>query len=359
VTETHTTPPSSAADLAVGARSASGRPYRGALIGFGGVARTAHLPGALASGAVRHRVEIVAAVDPAPGAREGATLPVVADWDGLEAFAPVDFVDICTPTGTHLAATLWALGRGYHVLCEKPVAVTRADAEAIAQAAGRAGRLVVPCHQYRYNPAWQQMHRWLREGAIGRWHLAELAVYRPAADAGADRSGRPWRTVAAESAGGILLDHGTHLLYSLLDAAGGPPTAVSAWTGRLRHLDYGVEDTAQLTIEFPGRLATLVLTWAATHRENRVRFIGERGAIDWQGGILRLEPTAGAATVLDFTIELDKRRYPGWFADLFAAFADALDRGADPAALADIRRTAAVLEAAYASARAGTRVPVE
>jgi predicted dehydrogenase len=288
----------------------------------------------------------------------GADVPVFPSRDGLGDVGPLDFVDICTPTASHLATTLWALERGYHVLCEKPVAVTGAEAEQVAAAARRANRVVMACHQYRHNPAWRCMLEWLRDGVIGRWHLAELAVYRPAADVGADRTDRPWRTIQAESGGGILLDHGTHLLYSLLDAAGAEPTSVRAWTGRLRHQEYGVEDTAQVLLEFPGRVATLMLTWAATHRENRVRFIGERGAIDWQGGVLRLERLGQAPTTHDFSSQLDKRSYPRWFAELFRTFADALDRGAAPEAMSDIGRVARVLEAAYTAARTGATAPV-
>src|SRR5206468_2422383 len=74
---------------------------------------------------------------------------------------------------------------GYHVLCEKPVAVTRAEAVALATAASRAGRVVMPCHQYRFNPVWRRVKRWLDEGVIGRWYLADFRVYRLAADQGA------------------------------------------------------------------------------------------------------------------------------------------------------------------------------
>jgi len=335
------------------------RSYRGALIGFGGVARNAHLPGFRHDPAARARIDVVAAVDPAPGASANADLPVLPDRDALATIGAVDFVDVCTPTGTHLSTTLWALEHGYHVLCEKPVAITAAEAALVAAAAGRAQRVVMPCHQYRFNPAWRQMLAWLRDDAIGPWHLAELSVYRGAADAGTDPRGQPWRTIASESAGGILLDHGTHLLYSLLDAAGGQATAVRAWTGRLRHFDYGVEDTAQVVLEFPGRLATLMLTWAAPHRENRVRFIGARGTIDWQGGILRLEQIGQPPEIHDYTVQLDKRSYATWFTALFATFADAMDRGTDRTALEDIARVASLLDAAYTAARTGSRVTID
>ena len=83
----------------------------------------------------------------------------------------------------------------------------------------------MPCHQYRFNPVWQKVRRWLDEEAIGRWYLAEFDVYRLMADPGAGRTATPWRGRAAEARGGVLLDHGTHLIYQLLDVAG-PPSSV-------------------------------------------------------------------------------------------------------------------------------------
>ena len=326
------------------------RAYRGAIIGAGGIARTAHLPGFLAAAP---RLEIVAALDSDPRIEPLDGVPLFRDQPSLLGAAPLDFIDVCTPPSSHLPLAVWALQQGFHVLCEKPVAVTRADAAALAVAARAAGRVVVPCHQYRFNPVWRQIGQWVRDGAIGEWHLAELSVYRLKADGGQV----PWRARTGESSGGILLDHGTHLLYSLFDL-GGEPQTVQAWTGRLRHREYEVEDTAQVLIGFPGRLATILLTWAAGHRENRVRIIGERGTIDWHGGMLSLEREGHARVEHDYSVQLDKRSYAGWFAALFGTFADAMDRGEADEALADITRVAAVLEAAYESARSGCVVSV-
>ena len=332
-----------------------GRPYRGAIVGFGSVARAAHLPGFRYDAAIRRRIEIVAAVDTDPGAGDGVDIPVVPDWAALRGAAgAIDFVDICTPTATHVRVTLEALAEGYHVLCEKPAAITPAEARSVAAAAHAARRTVMPSHQYRFNPAWRQMRAWLDAGAIGHWHLAEVAVYRPAAD-GAGSAGVPWRGTRSGGVGGILLDHGTHMLYTLADLAG-VPTVVRAWTARLRHRAYDVEDTAQVVLEYPGRVAVVFLTWAAQHRENRVRFIGEQGTIEWTGGILRLD--AGSRTEsLDMTAQLDKRMYPAWFAAQFAAFAQALDAGGTAEApLADIERVAVLIDAAYRAAECGTAV---
>lgn len=341
--------------------SRNGRRYRGAVIGAGGIARQSHLPALRGAAGVRDRVEIVALVDTAADAARVDGIPLLTRREQLAELGPLDFVDICTPTSSHLDLTLWSLEQGYHVMCEKPVALSRAEAGRIASAAREQSRLVVPCHQYRYHPVWRQVKAWLREGAIGHWHLAELSVHRLAADPGrAARSDTPWRGTSAAGRGGVLLDHGTHLVYQMLDVAG-VPAAVNAWTGRLRHRGYDVEDTAVLILEYAERLATLFFTWAGRVRENRARFVGDAGAIEWVGGELRLERD-GVVERYDCSTELDKSAYHRWFAGLFEAFVAALDAG-EPRATAtpyldDIRRVAAVMEHAYEAARTGCKVVV-
>jgi predicted dehydrogenase len=327
------------------------RKYRGAVIGLGGVARGSHIPGFMFDAATRSRLEIVATVDDSPSVVPLDGVPQLTSRDDLRLIEDVDFVDICTPTSSHLDLTIWALEHGYHVLCEKPVALTRAEARRIADASRESGRVVMPCHQYRYNPVWVQLRKWLAEGAIGRWHLAELQVYRLMADRGASADETPWRGLRADAGGGILLDHGTHLIYELLDVAGVPPR-VRAWTGLLRHRDYDVEDSAHLLLEYPERLGVMFLTWAARHRESHVRFIGDTGSIDWIGGVLRLE-REGDVESFDFSAQLDKSAYPAWFAGLFNAFANAMDANDLEPSLLDIGNVAAVLEAAYEAAGTG------
>ena len=324
------------------------RVYVGALLGLGGIARSGHLPAFRADPQVASRLRIVAIVDDAPTAPasfEG--IPLLRSADKLKDLGPLNFVDICTPTSSHLELSLWGLSQGYHVLCEKPVAVNRAEAARLAAAARDARRVVMPCHQYRFNPVWRRVKQWLDDGVIGRWYLAEFRVYRLAADPGAAESAVPWRGRRADGRGGVLLDHGTHLVYELLDVAG-PPQAVQAWTGRLRHGGYDVEDTAQLLFSYPDRMATMFLTWAARRRETEIRFTGERGSITWTGGMLTLERD-GHSESFDHTVDLDKASYSKWFAGLFHDFAAALDSGDSARPMADIAQVAAVLEASYAA----------
>lgn len=332
------------------------RLYRGALIGLGGIARESHLPGFTRDPLVRSRLQIVATVD---GGREAVPVdgvPHFAMRDALRDAGPLEFVDICTPTASHLELTMWAIEQGYHVLCEKPVALSRAEAHRIADAARANARVVMPCHQHRFNPVWDRIRHWLDAGMIGRWHLAEMHVYRLMADRGISATATPWRACSEQSRGGVLLDHGTHLIYQMLDNAG-MPDAVRAWTGQLRHTDYDVEDSAHLLFEYPSRLGVMFLTWGAHHRENRVRFIGERGTIEWIGGVLRLERD-GQSMSLDYTAELNKASYAAWFSRLFRTFADAMDRGEAEAALGDVLNVASVLESAYLAAQSGCRTAI-
>jgi len=333
------------------------RELRGAVLGLGGIAVQSHLPAFERLAREEGRLRIVAAVDPRQAGNALAGVPVVGSPEELSRLGPIDFIDVCTPTSSHVDLVLWGLRQGYHVLCEKPVALTVQEARAVTSAARAAGRVLMPCHQHRYNPAWLRLRRWLEEGVIGRWHLAEFDVHRPAADAGATGTAIPWRGVAAESRGGVLLDHGTHLLYLLADVAG-RPVAVQGWTGRLRHAGYDVEDTAELIIDFGDRMARLFLTWAGAARENRIRFVGDQGQVEWRGGTLRLENGAGTQS-LDFTAQLDKRSYTGWFVELFRDFGRAVDAADGAGLLQDVRQVAEVLSLGYRSAREGRRLPFE
>src|SRR2546423_2416617 len=193
--------------------------YRGAVIGAGGIARQSHLPALRDAAALRGRVEVVALVDSAANVPPVDSIPLLGRRDQLRDLAPLDFIDICTPTASHLELTLWGLEQGYHVVCEKPVALTRGEAARIAAAARASGRIVIPCHQYRHNPVWVKVKEWLASGAIGRWHLAEFSVYRTTADPRRVAGGAPLRGEGRSRPGGLVVGHRAPLRYHLLALA--------------------------------------------------------------------------------------------------------------------------------------------
>ena len=299
---------------------------------------------------------VIGAVDSRVPTPEFGGLPVFSSLDQALG-AGVDFVDICTPTASHRALVLDALGRGLHVFCEKPVAVDPTVARELAAAARESERVLFPCHQYRQNPAWLALRYALDSGAIGRWHLAEFHVYRAEADRGAIGAGVPWRGRKENALGGVLLDHGTHLLYLLLDV-GGMPASVLAHLGTLGHSSYDVEDTAHLLLDFGSRLATVTLTWAGQERENRIRFIGDDGMVEWVGGALRVVRRDGRVETTDFTAQLEKSEYAGWMSRILGNFADAMDHGGSESSLTEIEQVATLLESAYRSSAEGRRISI-
>jgi predicted dehydrogenase len=253
---------------------------RGAIIGFGEVARNGHWPGYAAN----DDVEIVAVVDRTPARRELAEslqpgISTYASLADVPRRAPIDFVDICTPPALHGEPMLDAIGRGWHVLCEKPFLL---DAAALGEARARATAAnvaVIPVHNWKYAPIVQAATAALRSGAIGSLTRVEIETSRLKAAPTAEHAGVNWRRDPAIAGGGILMDHGWHSVYIALHWFTEHATGVSA---RL-HWPSGeglvAEDEARVTIDFPSGSAAIVLTWNGTVRRNAMRLEGTRGEI--------------------------------------------------------------------------------
>ena len=79
----------------------------------------------------------------------------------------LDFVDICTPPGSHATLIKQALDAGLHVLCEKPLVTRVEDALIVAAAAARAGRIVHTVHNWLEAPICLKISALIGEGAIG------------------------------------------------------------------------------------------------------------------------------------------------------------------------------------------------
>ena len=141
---------------------------RGAFIGFGNVAEKGHLPGWQA----RPGVAIVAAADAVAARRDTflAAVPKGHWYDSVEALLSgetLDFIDLCTPPGSHAALIERLLGAGLHVLCEKPLVTRAADAEAVAKAAARARRAVHTVHNWLEAPICRHISALIDGGTLG------------------------------------------------------------------------------------------------------------------------------------------------------------------------------------------------
>ncbi|MEA2583178.1 MAG: hypothetical protein QOF33_1263, partial [Thermomicrobiales bacterium] len=127
------------------------RPLRVGVIGAGTIALSAHLP---AIARLKGRVELVAIADvraevaERAAARYGAEA-AYGDYRQLLDRTDIDLVDICTPEFLHAEQTIAAAAAGKHVLCEKPMAATVAEADAMLDACRRAGVRLMIAHSRR------------------------------------------------------------------------------------------------------------------------------------------------------------------------------------------------------------------
>ena len=206
--------------------SNGGPPVRIALIGCGAIGEL--VARHVYAKAAPDEFQLVAAVDPQADRREAVAAALgVPAYPSAQAAADdgvvVDAADIRTPHGVHAAAACDALGRGWHVLVEKPLATTLADGERIRRAAIAAGRVAAVAENYPHIAAVRAARQAIASGLVG-----DVLTLRSTRAFTLDgvwlRDG--WRRGGGESAG-LLLDQGTHHT-SLLRYLGGPITEVSA-----------------------------------------------------------------------------------------------------------------------------------
>ena len=267
---------------------------RGAFIGFGNVAAKGHLPGWQS----RNDVRIVAATD-AVAARRATFLDACPDgrWydsvDELLSGEMLDFVDICTPPSSHSTLIKQALQADLHVLCEKPLVTRLADAQSVAVAAARAGRVVHVVHNWLKAPICLKLSALIADGAIGRTRSIRWRTLRtqPAVTVAPDGSTN-WRVDPAIAGGGILFDHGWHALYCVV-RWGGVPHRIAATLEKRRFREWPLEDTAAVAIELTSGTAEIFLTWAGEERANTIEIEGELGRIEVAGDRVVLRTQAG------------------------------------------------------------------
>jgi predicted dehydrogenase len=325
---------------------------RGAIVGFGEVAQHGHWPAYAAS----PDLTIVAVVERTPERRRlaEALSPSLRAYESIAALAAaetVEFVDICTPPALHADPMLAAIGRGWHVVCEKPFLIDPA-ALARARACARDRQLaVVPVHNWKYAPIVRDATARLRSGAIGALERVDIEVERLRDFKGADPLRPNWRRDPAIAGGGILMDHGWHAVYLALEWFGDCPHNVAARVAR--PVSAAVEDEAEVALSFAGGEASIRLTWNGSNRRNTMRLSGENGTITIADDRLVQENASDREEVIYSPALSAGSHHADWFAalipDVAAAFRDPeRSRGAFEEAASCLD----VIQRAYAAADA-------
>lgn len=285
-----------------------------------------------------------------------------ADYRELLARPDVDVVAIASPHNLHLPMTEDAAAAGKHVLCEKPMACTVAECDAMIAACERAGVLLGVTFQGRFEPLAAELKALLDGGRLGRllWASSNTVWYR---DDAYYRS-KPWRGTWAEEGGGVLINQAIHAIDLFVWAAG-MPQQITAQARTLNH-QIEVEDGALAILSYGGGAMGLIqaTTVAYPGYAERLEFYGTKGGVIYHKGEGRLEwhlldpaedgehrsgVSSGAARPMDITADAH--------AALFRDFAAAIRTGGTPLVHGrEGRRSLEVVEAIYRSSRSGAPI---
>jgi len=178
----------------------------------------------------------------------------------------IQLVSICTPPFEHAPNTLAALKAGKHVLCEKPLATSLGECDAMIGAAESAGLLLGGVLQNRMYNAVRRARALITSGAVGKIRLAAAAGlwWR-----GPEYFAVPWRGTREKEGGGTLLNHHSHLLDVLIHLAGDPLEVCAATAVAGRKME--VEDIASLNIRFPNDVLASAMASSCDHHGHTAR----------------------------------------------------------------------------------------
>src|SRR6478672_418603 len=219
------------------------------------------------------------------------------DWKVMlkEMAGEVDAVDICLPHHLHAPAILDAAAAGKHILCEKPMCMSLAEADQIGEAVKKSGVTYMSAHNQLFMPVVQEAKRLIDADEIGKvlW-LRSQDCFRAGGEGG-DPFKNSWRANLKTQGGGELIDTGYHPSYRLLYLAGAPAVSIHSQMGRFAQKIEG-EDTASVQVRFAnGVIGEILTSWAfpLPHGTHHIHIMGEKGEIFGSSDTLYHLPRGG------------------------------------------------------------------
>jgi predicted dehydrogenase len=261
----------------------------------------------------------------------------------------VDVVDVCTPPPHHAAPAIAALRAGRHVMCEKPIARTLADAREIAAAADSSSGLLMVGHVSRYEPD----HRAAKD-AVDGWEIGTLRLVKHSTASGMPGWSEAGWLADPEQSGGPLVDQAVHSFDFARWVIGSPAVRVHCMASA------GAAGPATYTLTTvryaSGAIAHIECGWA--HPASRgfklvAEIVGTHGRLSWSYDHLM----AGVLHPLEGDVEwwgaLDDR---GFTAELGAFFDAVRGGGPSPVPAAEAAESVRTALAALESATTGRTI---
>jgi 1,5-anhydro-D-fructose reductase (1,5-anhydro-D-mannitol-forming) len=202
-------------------------------------------------------------------------VPTVLDYEALSMHPEVDAVVVATSNELHHEVAAQALRAGRHVLCEKPMALSSAQARSLNELADSADRMLFVGYQMRFLDVLTDMRARIGAGAVGR--PLDIRMQRQSQHAAA--TVQPWRRDLARAGAGVLADVAMHLidLVSFLTAL----DTISVFASASPERSQGIPDdriTVMLRLEHEA-IATVSATRGVLGSENDIHIHGDVGAV--------------------------------------------------------------------------------
>ena len=269
-------------------------------------------------------------------------IPIGTSFDEVLADPQVQAVILATPHSKHRAQVEAAAAANKHIYCEKPFALSKADAVAMLAACRRAGIVIGVGHHFRLMPSMRVLADLMQAGAFGTiMHVEGNYSHDWLAETPADS----WRSAAAETRAGSMTSMGIHVLDCFRDLVG-PMKRISALS-KARTLKLPSGDTTAALIEFENGATGTLATTLKTPFVWRLAIYGDRCHAESVSETRAIVHRAGKEPeIIDRPADFHLGRNLDYFAKA------AMGQGTFPISPAGILQTVAALEAVFRSVEA-------
>ena len=321
--------------LASGARAGWGQPTSRkigyCIVGLGRISLQHFMPGCKAS----ERSQVVALVSghPEKAAKAAAEydIPIkniytYENYNDIANNKDIDAVYIALPNSMHAEYTIRAANAYKHVLCEKPMATTVKDSQAMISSCKAAGKKLMIAYRCHYEPTNMQAIQMIRDGKLGKLQAIESAN-------GFNERAGEWRLDRKLAGGGPLMDVGIYSLNACRYLTGEEPNHIEAFSsvidddGRFRT----VEENVSWTMRFPSGVVASCNTTYGANMPGFYRVHGSKGMLNVEPAFgyegLRLRAQISGEEMVDAP---NPNRDPSQFAAEADHFSDCILRDQEP-----------------------------
>ena len=290
----------------------------------------------------------------------GDSVAAYGDYKELLRRDDIDAVSICTPPFAHAEIAVAALNAGKHVLVEKPMAASLAEADAMLAAAEQNDKKLAVVFQNRWRHDWMRAKALIDGEHLGRILFGKVDCLWWRGDEYYDMW---WRGTWEQECGGATINHAIHHIDAFLWLMGEPEWVI-AEMGAVDH-DIEVEDLSMAIVRFRnGALGQITSTVAAMHNFDRIEVFGSKAslALPWALYSVASQPNGFPKANPEYVEKLQAladglELGPQWHEGQILDFLEAVTTGKRP--LVDGvegRRSLELVTAIYKSATTGERV---